>query len=72
MLRRTCGHVCLMGLIEERGEGQPQHDSDQGDEEEPQQRSQQPELSSWQVVFFSWILEMVAGRMGREGCSSQG
>ncbi|OXB54542.1 hypothetical protein ASZ78_012052 [Callipepla squamata] len=60
-----------MGLIEERGEGQPQHDSDQGDEEELQQRSRQPELPSWQVVFLSRIPEMVAGRMGREGCSSQ-
>uniref|UniRef100_A0A8C9FUR3 Calneuron 1 n=1 Tax=Pavo cristatus TaxID=9049 RepID=A0A8C9FUR3_PAVCR len=44
-----------MGLIEERGEGQPQHDSDQGDEEEPQQRSRQPELPSWQKMPFHHV-----------------
>lgn len=46
-----------MGLIEERGEGQPKHEGGQGDEspgekEEPQQRSRQPEFPSWQVMFL--------------------
>ncbi|KAK2537589.1 hypothetical protein Q9233_002893 [Columba guinea] len=44
-----------MGLIEERGEGQPKHEGGRGDEspgekEEPQQRSRQPEFPSWQSV----------------------
>jgi len=45
-----------MGLIEERGEGQPKHEGGRGDEspgeqEELQQRSKQPEFPSWQVSF---------------------
>lgn len=57
-----------MGLIEEHGEGQPEHEGGRGDEspgekEEPQQRSRQPEFPSWQVSFSSQTVP----RKGRAG-----
>ncbi|KAM6372975.1 calcium-binding protein 8 isoform 1-T4 [Pluvialis apricaria] len=49
-----------MGLIEERGEGQPKHEGGPGDEspgekEEPQQRSRQPEFPSWEKMPFHHV-----------------
>ena len=61
-----------MGLIEERGEGQPKHEGGRGDEspgekEEPQQRSRQSEFPSWQVPFSSQTIPR-KGRAGTGGC----
>lgn len=66
-----------MGLIEERGEGQPKHEGGRGDEspgekEEPQQRSRQPEFPSWQVIFLISNRSLHGGLLvegdGWEGC----
>ncbi|XP_039245688.1 calcium-binding protein 8, partial [Pipra filicauda] len=51
-----------MGLIEERGEGQPKHEGGRGDEspgekekEESQQRMRQPEFPSWEKMPFHHV-----------------
>lgn len=59
-----------MGLIEERGEGQPKHEGGRGDEslgekEEPQQRSRQPEFPSWQVIFLISNCSLHGGCLSR-------
>lgn len=61
-----------MGLIEERGEGQPKHEGGRGDKssgekEELQQRSRQPEFPSWQVTFSSQTT-LRKGQAGTGGC----
>lgn len=61
-----------MGLIEERGEGQPKHEGGRGDEspgekEEPQQRSRQPEFPSWQVSVSSQTVPRDGGELARGG-----
>lgn len=61
-----------MGLIEERGEGQPKHEGGRGDEspgekEERRQRSRQPEFPSWQVSFSAPSVPR-EGRAGVRGC----
>lgn len=61
-----------MGLIEERGEGQPKNEGGPGDDspggkEEPQNRSRQPDFPSWQVPFSSQTVPR-EGRAGTGGC----